>query len=157
MTTFDDQTANHLDASTAGGHKDWKSRFNGIPQADQDKENKLMTEIIGLLPTPINDRSMDKSKMASIINPEETTVFLGLDPSGKSNILLHNVEILPTSRHQKKALIRALHGFGESATIVILEYFKRMTLTPIQCGSLTNIKKFVGHEKLENTIPRTDK
>jgi hypothetical protein len=147
-------TANALGQNQATGHKDWISRFSAIPQADQAQENEQMADIIALLPV---DASCDEAKMAALINPEETTIFVGLDPSGESILLLHNLEVKPASRLQKRATIRALHGFGDVATTVNLNYAKTMQISTINCASLTNIKKFTGHDKLTDTTPRTDK
>jgi hypothetical protein len=78
---LDNNAINSVDPNLALGHKDWISRFTAIPQADQAKENEQMADILGLLPT---DNSCDESKMVALINNEETTIFLGLDSSGKS-------------------------------------------------------------------------
>jgi hypothetical protein len=99
--------------------------------------------------------------MAALINNEETTIFLGLNSSGESIILLHNLEVVPSSRLQKRPIIRpiirALHGFGYPATIVTLNYSKTMQLFSSNCTSLTNIRKFVGYDKLTKSTPRTEK
>jgi hypothetical protein len=123
------------------------------PQMDQTKENEQVAEIINLIPT---DDPCDESKMAAlIINEEETTIFLGLNASGESILLLHNLEVLPSARLQKKPNIRALHGFGDSATTVTLNYAKTMQLTSSSCASLANIRKFTaGHEQLVDSIPQ---
>jgi hypothetical protein len=151
-----DNTANSLHQDFACGHTDWSSRFMAIPQTDQTKENEQMDEIINLIPT---DDPCDESKMTALINNKETTIFLGLDAaSGESILLLHILEVLPSSRLQKKPNIRALHRFGDSATTVTLNYTKTMQLASTSgCASLANIRKFTGHEQLVDSIPRTDK
>jgi hypothetical protein len=101
-----DNTANSLHQDFACGHKDWSSRFMAIPQMDQTKENEQMAEILNLIPT---DDPCDESKMSALVNNEDTAIFLGLDASGKSILLLHNLEVLPSSRLQKKPNIRVLH------------------------------------------------
>jgi hypothetical protein len=141
-----------MNINNAIGHSDWTSRFKAVPQADQTQENEQMTEIISLLPT---DAACDESKMAALINNEETTIFLGLDDSYESLILLHNLEIVPSSRLQKTPMIRALHGFGAQATVITMTYSKTMRLRSIKCPSLSNIRKFVGYEQLLHSTPRT--
>ena len=133
---------------------DWLTRFSDIPQSDQANENDQMESIFSLLS---NDDSIDEYRMAAIVNPEETTIFLGLDNDGENFILLHNVEVVPPSRNLKKSIIRALHGFGTQATVVTMNYPKTMDLNSINCASLANIQKFAGHDKLVDSIPRTDK
>jgi hypothetical protein len=76
--------------------------------------------------------------MPVTINNEETTIFLGLDVSGEIIILLHNLEIIPSSCLQKNPSIRALHGFGDQATVITMNYSKTMNLVSINCPSLSN-------------------
>jgi hypothetical protein len=152
---LDNNAINSLHPNLALGHKDWISRFTATPQADQAKENEQMADFLGLL--PIND-PCDESKMVALINNKETTIFLGLDSSGKNIILLRNLEVVPSSRLQKNPIIRALHGFGYPANIVTLNYdTKMMQLFSSNCASLTNIRKFVGYDKFTKSTPRTEK
>jgi hypothetical protein len=111
------ETAGNLGRTNA--HVDWLSRFQAIPQADQAQENSQMADIISLFPT---EKSCDEAQLAAAVHNEETTIFLGLDASKEDFFLAHNLEVLPKSRHQKKPLIRALHGLGESATVIILDF-----------------------------------
>jgi hypothetical protein len=146
-------TANHLKPSFASGHDDWFSRFTSIPQEDQDNENDEMGTIINLIAFP---ELAEEAKMATLINNEETTIFLALDAASKENfILLHNLEILPKTRHQKKPLIRALHGFGSSATVVTFDYDETTQHQTLNCASTTNIRKFQGIDKMNANTPRT--
>jgi hypothetical protein len=101
---------NALDSNFAIGHKDWISCFLATPQPDQSKENKQMEER----------------------QNEETTIILSLNASGsESIILLHNLKVVPSSHLQKKPIMRALHGFGDCATLVTLNYTKMIHLSSV--------------------------
>jgi hypothetical protein len=129
-------------------HADWLSRFQAIPQADQAQENSQMADIISLFPT---EKSCDEATLAAAVNNEETTIFLGLDASKENFFLVHNLEVLPKSRHQKKPLIRALHGFGESATVILLDFEEVIKRNQIHSASITSIRSFAGHAKISNS------
>jgi hypothetical protein len=129
-------------------HADWLSRFQAIPQADQAQENSQMADIISLFPT---EKSCDEATLAAAVNNEETTIFLGLDASKENFFLVHNLEVLPKSRHQKKPLIRALHGFGESATVIILDFEEVIKRNQIHSAAISIIRSFAGHAKISNS------
>jgi hypothetical protein len=139
-------TAKNLGRTNA--HTDWLSRFQAIPQADQAQENSQMADIIGLFPT---EKSCKEAKLAACVNNEETTIFLGLHASKENFFLVHNLEVLPKSRHQKKLLIRALHGFGESATVIILDFDEVFKRNEIHSASISSIRNFARHAKISDT------
>ena len=146
-------TASHLNPNFASpGHKDWNARFAAIPESDKLKDNEQMKEIFELL--LLHSASpLSADKMAACVNNEPTTMFLGIDAADPDNfVMFHNLEVIPASRHQHKPIIRALHGFGKQATVVILNYENISKLNEIACTSMTNIRKFAGLDHITTSM-----
>jgi hypothetical protein len=101
-----------------------------------------------LFPT---EKSCDEAQLAAAVNNEETTIFLGRDASKENFFLVHNLEVLPKSSHQKKLLIRALHGFGESATVIILNFEEVIKRNQIHSASISSIRSFAAHAKISDS------
>jgi len=148
------QGTNNLNPNfAAGGHNNWNARFAAIPEGDKLKDNEQMKEIFELILTASKANPHSAEKMAACVNNEETTIFLGIDAAEPENfILFHNIEVIPASRHQKKPIIRALHGFDEKATVVTLNFEKIANLYEIPCPSMTNIRKFMGFDKINTGL-----
>jgi hypothetical protein len=142
-------TATNLNPNFARGHDDWASRFQAVPQIDQDEENEQMEDIVNLLSSI---KSCSEAQAAALVNNEETIVFIGLDASKENFFLVHNLEVIPSSRHQAKPIIRALHGCGAAATAVILDYNIVMDMNEIHCASIANIRKFSGFANIQDTM-----
>ena len=112
-----------------------------------------MKEIFELLLTATKENPLSAKKMAACVNNEESTIFLGIDTAKPKNfILFHNLEVIPASRHQKEPIIRALHGLGERATVVTLNFEKIAGLNKIPCPAITNIGKFMGFDKINTGL-----
>jgi hypothetical protein len=113
-----------------------------------------MTEILGIL---LPDASCNVSKMSALINNERDDHLPPTGCLGESSILLHNLESIPSSCLQKKSVIHALHGFGDQAIMITMNYSKTMKLVSINCPSLSNTCKFVGHQQLSYSTGGTKK
>jgi hypothetical protein len=96
--------------------KTWFEKFSNPDPIFENSENADAESIVNFLAT----ESDNPLPHFSISLRDEQGILLGIDSSLQSMVLLHNLEILPASRHTPNPVVRALHGFGREATPVLL-------------------------------------
>jgi hypothetical protein len=74
----------------------------------------------------------------SVTLRDEHGIVLTVDKSLTS--LIHNMEVLPATRQNKKPVFCALHGFGREAIPVLLDPNLLSTVTNVTCPSITAIR-----------------
>ena len=102
-------------------------------------ENENMEDILEFVADP-TDSPLNHY---SVTLRDEHGIVLAVDKSLTSLILIHNLEVLPATRQNKKPAFRALHGFGREAIPVLLDPELLSTVTDVTCPSITAIRKAV--------------
>jgi hypothetical protein len=102
-------------------------------------ENENMEEILNFFSQP-NTNALN---FYSVTLRDEYGIILAIDKHLTNLIMLHKVEALPATRHNKNAMVRALHGFGKEAIPVLLDPSILEVTTTVDCPSVTTIRKAV--------------
>jgi hypothetical protein len=121
---------------TPSAFSTWYDKFTKLGTEFERSENEAMEKILQFFA----DTTESPLNHFSVALRDEPGLVLGIDQSRTKMVLLHNIEVRPSTRQNPEPIIRALYGLGHEATPVLIDPSIFTTMLDIECPSVTVIR-----------------